>query len=154
MIACLLEFRIVLRNKSFLCNVSSLISKLFVSSRTWFKMKLLPNPDAPHKNTFLPSSMYFFRSETSFSWSEIFTFFFCLCIVTKASMSDESENENGESDLATQALDIIMENNTLQKRVIDPLKRKLFPYLMCITVFNLALFLMVAYLVNRLSVIL
>ena len=67
-------------------------------------------------------------------------------------MSDE--NENGESDLATQALDIIMENNTLQKRVLEPLKRKLFPYLMCITVFNLALFLMVAYLVNRLSVIL
>lgn len=67
-------------------------------------------------------------------------------------MSDE--NENGESDLATQALDIIMENTTLQKRVLDPLKRKLFPYLMCITVFNLTLFLMVAYLVNRLSVIL
>ena len=67
-------------------------------------------------------------------------------------MSDE--NENGESDLATQALDIIMENNTLQKRVIDPLKRKLFPYLMCITVFNFTLFVMVAYLVNRLSVIL
>ena len=59
-----------------------------------------------------------------------------------------------ENDLATQALDIIMENNTLQKRVLDPLKRKLFPYLMCITVFNFTLFVMVAYLVNRLSVIL
>jgi hypothetical protein len=63
-------------------------------------------------------------------------------------------NDTEDADLATQALDIIMENNTLQMRVIDPLKRKLFPYLMCITVFNFTLFIMVAYLVNRLSVIL
>ena len=74
--------------------------------------------------------------------------FFCLYTVTKASMSNE------DNDLTTQALDIIMENDTIQKRVLDPLKRKLFPYLMCVTVFNFTLFIMVAYLVNRLSVIL
>jgi len=61
---------------------------------------------------------------------------------------------NEDNDLTTQALDIIMENDTIQKRVLDPLKRKLFPYLMCVTVFNFTLFIMVAYLVNRLSVIL
>jgi hypothetical protein len=61
---------------------------------------------------------------------------------------------NEDNDLTTQALDIIMENDTIQKRVLDPLKRKLFPYLMCVTIFNFTLFIMVAYLVNRLSVIL
>ena len=57
-------------------------------------------------------------------------------------------------DLTTQALEMFLENDTLQKRVIDPLKRRIFPYIMCIGFFNLALFIMVAYLANRLSEIL
>ena len=144
------EFFIVLKNRSFFCKTSSYNSILFDSSRILFRMYVFPTPAAPHKNTLVPFSNRDVISFISRSWSEIVPTFFCLCIVTKASMSDE----NGESDLATQALDIIMENNTLQKRVLDPLKRKLFPYLMCVTIFNLALFVMVAYLVNRLSVIL
>ncbi len=59
-----------------------------------------------------------------------------------------------EDDLTNQALDLVLNNDALQKRVIDPMKRKLLPYVMCIGFFNLALFVMVAYLSNRLSVIL
>ena len=137
-------------NISFLRNTSSYISILFVSSRILLRTNVFPTPAAPHKNIFLPFSNRDLISFISRSWSEIRSTFFCLCIVTKAFMSNDTE----DADLATQALDIIMENNTLQTRVIDPLKRKLFPYLMCITVFNFTLFIMVAYLVNRLSVIL
>ena len=121
---------------------------LFVSSKTLFKINVLPTPAAPHKNTFLPFSNRVLNSFISRSWSDFSLTFFCLYTVTKASMSNE------DNDLTTQALDIIMENDTIQKRVLDPLKRKLFPYLMCVTVFNFTLFIMVAYLVNRLSVIL
>jgi hypothetical protein len=63
-------------------------------------------------------------------------------------MSDDDD------DLTNQALDLVLNNDALQKRVIDPMKRKLLPYVMCIGFFNLALFVMVAYLSNRLSVIL
>jgi len=59
-----------------------------------------------------------------------------------------------DDDLTNQALDLVLNNDALQKRVIDPIKRKLFPYVMCIGFFNLVLFVMVAYLSNRLSVIL
>ena len=59
-----------------------------------------------------------------------------------------------DDDLTNQALDLVLNNDTLQKRVIDPIKRKIFPYVMCIGFFNLALFVMVAYLSNRLSAIL
>ena len=45
-----------------------------------------------------------------------------------------------DDDLTTQALDMFLENDTLQKRVIDPLKRKILPYVMCIGFFNLILF--------------
>ena len=63
-------------------------------------------------------------------------------------MSDDDD------DLTNQALDLVLNNDALQKRVIDPMKRKLLPYVMCIGFFNLALFVMVAYLSNRLSAIL
>ena len=59
-----------------------------------------------------------------------------------------------DDDLTNQALDLVLNNDALQKRVIDPIKRKIFPYVMCIGFFNLALFVMFAYLSNRLSSIL
>ena len=59
-----------------------------------------------------------------------------------------------DDDLTNQALDLVLNNDALQKRVIDPIKRKIFPYVMCIGFFNLALFVMVACLSNRLSAIL
>ena len=59
-----------------------------------------------------------------------------------------------DDDLTNQALDLVLNNDALQKRVIDPIKRKIFPYVMCIGFFNLALFVIVAYLSTRLSAIL
>lgn len=63
-------------------------------------------------------------------------------------MSDEGD------DLANQALDIILDNNVLQDRVIIPLKKKIIPYIYCIGFFNLTMFIMIVYLSNRLSKIL
>jgi|TARA_B100001996_G_C18428558_1_gene503581 hypothetical protein len=57
-------------------------------------------------------------------------------------------------DLTTQAIDIVLKNDALQDKIIEPLKRKFFPYLMCFTLFNLAIFIMIAQLTNQLSAIL
>ena len=57
-------------------------------------------------------------------------------------------------DFTDQALDIILENDTLQARILEPIKRKVFPYLICIAIFNVILFVMIAYLTRRLSQIL
>ena len=63
-------------------------------------------------------------------------------------MSDE------DSDLTNQALDILLDNNVFQERVIDPFKKKIIPYVFCIGFFNLTMFIMIVYLSNRLSKIL
>tara|TARA_B100000287_G_scaffold114679_1_gene106772 strand:- start:1439 stop:1636 length:198 start_codon:yes stop_codon:yes gene_type:complete len=48
-------------------------------------------------------------------------------------------------DITNQAIDIILENDALQKRIIEPVKRRLFPYLLCIGFFNIAMFLLIAF---------
>ena len=53
--------------------------------------------------------------------------------------------ENKNDDLANQAIDIIFENDALQTRIIDPIKRKAIPYLLCFGIFNLILFILVAF---------
>jgi len=63
-------------------------------------------------------------------------------------MSDE------DRDLTNQALDILLDNNVFQERVIDPFKKKIIPYVFCIGFFNLTMFIMIVYLSNRLSKIL
>ena len=62
--------------------------------------------------------------------------------------------ESITDDFTDQALDIILENDTLQTRILEPIKRKVFPYLVCIALFNIMLFVMIAYLTRRLSQIL
>ena len=111
-------------------------------------MKVLPQPDGPHRKTFLPDSIYFCNRFISLSCIEIYLFFFSFFTITKESMSGD------EDDLTNQALDIILDNDILQKRVIDPLKKKITPYILCIGFFNLTMFIMIAYLSNRLSSIL
>jgi len=54
-------------------------------------------------------------------------------------------------DLANQAIDIIFENDALQTRIIEPIKRRFLPYLLCIGFFNLTLFILVAYIAARLN---
>jgi len=58
--------------------------------------------------------------------------------------------ENKSDDLANQAIDIIFENNAIQTRIIDPIKRRIFPYLICIGFFNLTLFILVAFIATHL----
>tara|TARA_B100000035_G_C20660618_1_gene405130 strand:- start:7 stop:216 length:210 start_codon:yes stop_codon:yes gene_type:complete len=57
--------------------------------------------------------------------------------------------EKRTDDLANQAIDIIFENNAIQDRLIDPIKRKVIPYLLCFGVFNLILFVLVAFIASR-----
>lgn len=57
--------------------------------------------------------------------------------------------EKRNDDLANQAIDIIFENNAIQDRLIDPIKRKVIPYLLCFGVFNLTLFVLVAFIASR-----
>ena len=62
--------------------------------------------------------------------------------------------ESISGELTDQALDIFLENDKIQTRIIEPIKRKVLPYLICIGIFNLILFVMVAYLTRSLSKIL
>lgn len=52
-------------------------------------------------------------------------------------------------DFTEQALDIFLENDTLHKKIIEPIKRKVYPYVISILLFNVILFLMLAYLTHR-----
>jgi len=40
-------------------------------------------------------------------------------------------------DLTNQAIDLVLENDALHERVVKPLKQKMFPYAVSITIFNL-----------------
>jgi hypothetical protein len=57
-------------------------------------------------------------------------------------------------ELTDQALDIFLGSDTIQTRILEPVKRKVLPSLICIGIFNLILFVMVAYLTRSLSKIL
>ena len=57
-------------------------------------------------------------------------------------------------ELTDQDLDIFLKSDTIQTRILEPIKRKVFPYLICIGIFNIMLFLMIVYITRRLSAIL
>tara|TARA_B110000908_G_C9875114_1_gene280093 strand:+ start:263 stop:445 length:183 start_codon:yes stop_codon:yes gene_type:complete len=57
-------------------------------------------------------------------------------------------------ELTDQALDIFLESDKIQTRILEPIKRRVLPYLVCIALFNITLFIMIAYLTRRLSKIL
>jgi hypothetical protein len=52
-----------------------------------------------------------------------------------------------DDDLTEQALEYFLENNTLQKKVLEPIKRKVFPYIVGVAFFNVVMFIMVGYLI-------
>jgi hypothetical protein len=56
-------------------------------------------------------------------------------------------------DLTNQAIDLVLENDALHKRVVEPLKRKILPYAACVFIFNVILFILVIHLVRRLSIL-
>ena len=52
-------------------------------------------------------------------------------------------------DLTNQAIDLVLENDALHKRIVEPLKRKILPYVACTIVTNLLMFSLLIYLVRR-----
>lgn len=56
-------------------------------------------------------------------------------------------------DLTNQAIDLVLENDALHKRILKPLKRKILPYVACTVVTNLVMFMLLLYLARRLTVL-
>jgi hypothetical protein len=51
-------------------------------------------------------------------------------------------------DLTNQAIDLILENDALQDRIIKPIKKRTYPYIVTLIFFNLVLFFLVCYLIK------
>ena len=56
-------------------------------------------------------------------------------------------------DLTNQAIDLVLENDALQERIVKPLKRKILPYAMSAALINIAILIILVYLAQRLSVL-
>ena len=56
-------------------------------------------------------------------------------------------------DLTNQAIDLVLENGALHKRIVEPLKRKIVPYVACSLLTNLIMVITLIYLARRLSLL-
>ena len=56
-------------------------------------------------------------------------------------------------DLTNQAIDLVLENDALHKRIVEPLKRKIVPYIVSSILTNLVMFILLVYLARRLSLL-
>lgn len=56
-------------------------------------------------------------------------------------------------DLTNQAIDLVLENDALQERIVKPLKRKILPYAVCAALTNMFILILLVYLAKRLSVL-
>src|SRR6056300_1990407 len=94
--------------------------------------------------TFLPSLMYRrMRSICLVCIVVTVGLFFCSTILMKESIDD----------LTNQAIDLVLKNNALHKRVVEPLRRKIFPFIASAILTNLLMFILLVYLVRRLSLL-
>ena len=69
--------------------------------------------------------------------------FFCSTILMKESIDD----------LTNQAIDLVLENGALHKRIVEPLRRKILPFVISTILTNIVMFILLAYLVRRLSLL-
>ena len=53
-------------------------------------------------------------------------------------------------DLTNQAIDLALGNDALRKRVVEPLRKKILPYVACTVLTNVIMFALLLYLVRRL----
>src|SRR6056300_1192757 len=107
-------------------------------------MYVFPTPKGPQMNTFLRSRIYLRTSSICFACIVVtIGSFFCLITLMKESIDD----------LTNQAIDLVLENDALHKRIVEPLKRKIIPYVACTIVTNLVMFIILLYLAQRLSVL-
>jgi len=126
----------------FRCDACS--STWFVPSNTFWRINDFPTPMAPHMNTFLPSLMNLRMRSICFPCIVVTTgLFFCSIILMKDSIDD----------LTNQAIDLVLQNDALHKRVMEPLKRKMFPFIASAVLTNLAMFILLVYLARRLSLL-
>ena len=56
-------------------------------------------------------------------------------------------------DFTNQAIDLVLENDALQDRIVKPLKRKILPYVACGVMMNVIMFILLVYLARRLSLL-
>jgi len=56
-------------------------------------------------------------------------------------------------DFTNQAIDLVLENDALQDRIVKPLKRKILPYVACGVLMNVIMFILLVYLARRLSLL-
>ena len=56
-------------------------------------------------------------------------------------------------DFTDQAIDLVLQNSALHKRIVEPLKRKILPYVACGVLMNVVMFILLAYLARRLSLL-
>ena len=54
-------------------------------------------------------------------------------------------------DLTNQAIDLVLENDALHKRVVEPLKMKILPFVACSFITNLLILVVLLHLSRRLS---
>ena len=56
-------------------------------------------------------------------------------------------------DLTNQAIDLVLENDALHKRIVEPLRRKILPYVISTILTNIVMFILLVYLARRLSLL-
>ena len=56
-------------------------------------------------------------------------------------------------DFTNQAIDLVLANDALHTRVVEPLKRKILPFVMCSVVTHVTMFILMVYLARRLSLL-
>jgi len=54
-------------------------------------------------------------------------------------------------DLTNQAIDLVLQNDALQERIVKPLKKKILPYALCAVLSNILMLILLVYLVQRLD---
>src|SRR6056300_629219 len=88
--------------------------------------------------------MYRRMSSICFAWIVVTTgSFFCSTILMKESIDD----------FTNQAIDLVLGNDALHKRIVEPLKRKILPYVVCSIITNAVMFILLVYLARRLSLL-
>ena len=56
-------------------------------------------------------------------------------------------------DLTNQAIDLVLKNDALHERIVKPLRKKILPFIVSTILTNLLMFILLAYLVRRLSLL-
>lgn len=56
-------------------------------------------------------------------------------------------------DLTNQAIDLVLKNDALHERIVKPLRRKILPFIVSTILTNIVMFILLAYLVRRLSLL-